>query len=89
MNTDKLARTTFVLDRETHDQLSYVARRMGVSRSALIRDTIAEPVAMMHRWVSSVPDNMCPEDVERLLATMGDDLATFVSDKSEALGRIQ
>ena len=55
MNTQELARTTFVLNRETHEQLNRVSRRMGVSRSTLVRDMLAEPVALMAKWVDSLP----------------------------------
>lgn len=65
MNTAKLARSTFVLDRETHEQLDYVARRFGSTRSALVRDVLAEPVAMMARWVRTLPEDIGPEDVAK------------------------
>ena len=55
MNTDQLARTTFVLDRVTSERLTAIAARMGVSQSALVRDVLQEPVELMHRWVLSLP----------------------------------
>lgn len=78
MNTSKLARATFVLDRETSEQLTYVADRMGVSRSALARDVLAEPVAMMAKWVRSVPANVTPSDLERIGVEMQGDFAAFL-----------
>lgn len=77
MNTDKLARATFVLHRETADELGYVARRMGVSRSALARDVLTEPVAMMARWMREVPANMTAEDARHLHDRMQGDIATL------------
>ncbi len=62
MNREKLARTTFVLFRETHEQLGYVSRRMGVSRSELVRDVLADPVAMMAKWCESLPEHPTPEE---------------------------
>lgn len=82
MNTDQLARTTFVLDRVTSDRLSAIARRMGVSRSALVRDVLAEPVELMHRWVTSLPENPTAEDAERLMGSMESDLGGFLDSKS-------
>lgn len=85
MNTDKLARATFVIDRATHDQLVYVCRRMGVSRSELVRDVLAEPVAMMAKWVRSVPDEPTEEDAARLRHGVQLDLAEFVTRKAADL----
>lgn len=86
MNSEKLSRTTFVLNRETAEQLGYVSRRMGVSRSALVRDVLEEPVAMMAKWVSSVPADMTPADVERLTSQMSLDLDGLIGGKLRELG---
>lgn len=85
MNTDQLARTTFVLDRVTSERLTAVASRMGVSRSALVRDVLAEPVELMHRWVTSFPDNATPEDVAQLMGRIEGDLEQFLDTKSAQL----
>lgn len=82
MNSEKLARATLVLERETAEQLGYVASRMGVSRSALARDVLTEPVAMMARWMRSVPRGATPEDLERLNATMARDLGGLVDRRA-------
>lgn len=86
MNKAKLARTTFVLDRETHEQLEYISRRMKVSRSELVRDVLAEPVAMMARWVKATPEAPTPEDAESLLGEIQLDIAEFVERKAGELG---
>lgn len=86
MNTSKLARTTFVLDRETADQLGYVAKRMGVSRSSLVRETLAEPVALMAHWVRSVPDEVTPEDLARLGEMMESEIGSFIDRKTSEMG---
>lgn len=78
MNTEKLARATFVLERETAEELRYVADRMGVSRSALAREVLTEPVAMMARWMRSVPRDASPEDLERLTGTMTRDMGSLM-----------
>lgn len=82
MNTSKLARTTFVLDRTTHDQLDRITRRFGVSRSAFVREVLAEPVAMMARWVDQMPANQ-PVDAAALRAVMLSDLEGFVAENME------
>lgn len=86
MNTDNLARSTFVLSRETHEQLGYVARRMGVSRSTLVRDILAEPVAVMASWVRSVPEKPTEAEALVLLAGLKADMAEFVHEKADSVG---
>lgn len=66
MNTANLARTTFVLDRATADQLGFLSRRMGVSRSALVREVLAEPIATLAKLVESVPEHPTPGDIRQL-----------------------
>jgi len=78
MNTDQLARTTFVLQRETHEQLNRISKRLGVSRSALVRDVLFEPVAMMAKWMDDVPPEPTPGDVELALGAMQGDLVEFI-----------
>lgn len=79
MNTETLARATFVLDKSTSHQLNLVARRMGISRSALVREVLAAPVEKMARLVASVPPNPTPEDV-RQLALRGLDMVDEISE---------
>ncbi len=85
MNTDLLARSTFVIDRTTAEQLTAIAARLGVSRSALVRDVLAEPVDLMHRWVSSLPASPSAEDAASLLSRMGVELEEWVDSKAAQL----
>jgi len=85
MNTAQLARTTFVLDRATHDQLAYISRRMKVSRSELVRDVLAEPIALMAKWVQSVPDDLSPADAQRLGESVQLDMVEFIERKAAEL----
>lgn len=80
MNTDALARTTFVLDRETSLQLDSISRRMGVSRSSLVRDVLREPVAMMAGWVDRLPTDraVTPSDAVEFRDSMQLDLIDFI-----------
>lgn len=66
MNTETLARVTFVLDRSTAEDLAYLSQRMGQSRSALVREVLASPVAGMAEMLRQVPDNPTAEDVRQL-----------------------
>lgn len=69
MNTDNLARCTFVLDRPTAEQLAYLSRRFQRSRSELVRDLLREPVEAMAELIRAVPDEPSPEDLRQLVLT--------------------
>lgn len=88
MNTEELARTTFVLQRETHEQLNYISRRMKVSRSTLVRDVLAEPVALMAKWVESLPEQPTPEDCAATIAGVQGDLVEFIERHSADLEQL-
>ena len=81
MNTDQLARATFVLDRATFEQLGFISRRMKVSRSELVRDVLAEPVALMAKWVQSVPEHPTDDDKDRIGETVQLDMVEFIERK--------
>jgi hypothetical protein len=78
MNAELLARATFVLHRETAEELAYVSERFGVSRSELVRDLLTEPVSRMAGILREVPSEPTPADLRQLALSgldMIDDLA--------------
>lgn len=83
MNTLKLARSTFVIDRITHDELEFLAPRLGVSRSGLVRDLLAEPVSLLARWVRSVPSNATALDLRLAAAGAQDELFKFIEARGQ------
>ena len=87
MNTAKLARATFVLDRETRDELAFISDRLGVSQSELVRDVLAEPVALMAKWVRAVPDAPTLDDATRLQHAAQGDLVDFIERRAHATHR--
>lgn len=66
MNSETLARATFVLDRRTAEQLAYLSDRLGVSRSELVRSVLAEPVDQMVGLMGRVPENPSESDLRQL-----------------------
>jgi predicted DNA-binding protein len=86
MNTDQLARTTFVLQRETHEQLNRISKRLGVSRSTLVRDVLFEPVALMAKWMDGLPDDATPEQAAAVQEVMQGDLVEFIERHSAEVG---
>ena len=79
MNTDLLQRATFVLDKPTAERLSAIAARLGVSRSELVRDVLLEPIELMHRWVTALPDKPTQDQVRELMGQV--DFAELVEDQ--------
>lgn len=67
MNTDRLSRCTFVLDRETADTLTYISNRLGRSRSWIVRDVLRDPVRVMGYMVDAADPVATPEDVQRVM----------------------
>lgn len=82
MNTDQLVRTTFVLDRVTSDRLTAISARLGVSRSALVRDVLQEPAELMHRWVAGLPAELTQADAVALMGRVEADLGEFLDSKA-------
>lgn len=69
MNTDQLARCTFVLDRSTAHHLAYLSSRFKRSRSDIVRELLKDPIESMATLVQSVPDDPSPEDLRQLVLT--------------------
>lgn len=85
MNTQNLARVTFVLDRATAEDLSYLSRRMGQSRSSLVREVLASPISGMAEMLRGLPDNPSPSDVRQLALTGLDAVEGLVGPELEKL----
>ena len=83
MNAELLSRATFVLHRETADDLAYLSERFGVSRSELVRGLLAEPVAKMSQVVRQFPADPSRSDL-RQLALAGLDLIEEMAGPSLA-----
>lgn len=80
MNTDKLARTTFVLDRPTHEMLQVISDRLGRSRSDLIREMVADPIKFMHAQLAKLPpaERLTSEEARAFTESMQQDLVEFI-----------
>lgn len=82
MNTDKLARTTFVLDLETHEKLQRISVRLGVSRSSLVRRLLTDPVHFMDDQLAKLPASneaaMTPEQAAEFTDSLQLDLVDFI-----------
>ena len=78
MNTEKLARCTFVLDKDTAQHLAYLSQRFRRSRSDIVRDVLREPVEVMATLIRSLPEAPTEADLSQLMLTgleLVDDLA--------------
>lgn len=65
MNTETLARSTFVLDKSTAQDLTYLSSRMGQSRSELVREILGPAVSELAALVRAIPKSPTPDDLER------------------------
>lgn len=61
----KMIRTSFTLPPDVHDDLSYVARRLGVTRSALVADLLREALSMVVPSLRELPEDPDERDVLR------------------------
>lgn len=86
MNTDNLARCTFVLDRRTAHQLAYLSRRFRRSRSDIVRELLKESVDTMAQLVEQVPDDPTPEQL-RQMALSGLDMVDRYADDARTVLR--
>lgn len=64
MNTETLARTTFVLDRSTNEDLAYLSSRMGRSRSSLVREILSPAISDLAALIRQVPETPTPADLD-------------------------
>ena len=61
----KMVRTSFTLPPDVNDDLSYVARRLGVTRSALRADLLREALGMVAPTLRDLPEEPTERDVLR------------------------
>jgi len=66
MNTEILARCTFVLDRTTAEHLAYLSGRFRRSRSDIVRELLKEPIEFMAQMVEFVPEDPSPDDLRQM-----------------------
>ena len=66
MNTETLARCTFVLAKSTAKHLSFLSHRFQRSRSQIVRDLLSEPVAAMAQLLQTLPSDPTSADIRQL-----------------------
>lgn len=89
MNTDRLSRCTFVLDRETADTLTYISNRLGRSRSWIVRDVLRDPVRVMAYMCDAADPISSPGDIQRVMTLalqVVDDFAEEARSQVKGLG---
>lgn len=88
MNTDNLARCTFVLDRTTAHHLAYLSRRFQRSRSDIVRELLKDPIETMAELVQRVPDDPSPEDLRQLVLHGLETVEQFADDARATLREV-
>lgn len=61
----KMKRASFTLPPDLDEDLSYVARRLGVSRSALVAEMLREGLSFLSNSLRQVPDQATAADALR------------------------
>jgi len=87
MNSQNLARATFVLSRTAFQDLAYLSRRMGASRSALVREVLEQPVAEMAALLREVPENPNADQLDLFRLEARRLVAGYVASVDEELGK--
>lgn len=88
MNSETLARVTFVLDKSTAEDLAYLSLKLGQSRSALVREVLGPPVSGLAAMMRQVPDNPTPADVRQLALSGLDAIEELSAPELEKLRKI-
>lgn len=87
MNTDKLARATFVLSKAANDDLAYLARRMRQSRSSLVREVLEPGIVEMAALLRAVPDDPDASDLDRFSGEAVERVESIAAAVRRELGR--
>lgn len=62
----KIRKISLSLDSTLVTNLDYLSTRLGVSRSALVSELLADGVSEMRRLIELVPPNPTPQDLIRM-----------------------
>lgn len=69
-----LRKISVTLPPELVDDLDYVSRRLGVSRSALIAQVLPDGLGFMRGLLVDIPENPTPEDIVRFRGSSADEI---------------
>lgn len=61
-----IRRRTFSLQSEVDANLTYIHRKMGIAKSALVNELLAEPVEVLAELMAKLPDIPTEQDLIRL-----------------------
>lgn len=77
---------TFTLPRDTFDDICYVAKRMGISRSALVTQLTVASVEPMRELLEQTPEKPTWSEVRRLRGASVEVIEDAYTDAMEKLG---
>lgn len=63
--SEKMVRMSFTVPPQVRADLDYLSARLGVTKSALISELLATPLADLRSLVEMVPDNPSQDDLLR------------------------
>ena len=62
---DKMVRMSFTVSPQFRDDLDYVSRRMGISKSACLANLLAHPLPLMANILRDLPEESITDDLQR------------------------
>jgi len=66
MTQERSYRATFTLSAPTATGISYIAKRMGITQSALLNQLLAQPIADLKALLETIPPTPDHESVLRM-----------------------
>lgn len=86
MEQVKAKRVTLSLPPELVHNLTYIAERMKVSRSALVSELMVEPIGDLYRLTKAIPEDLHTADKDTVKRARGDSLA-LIEARMDSLQR--
>lgn len=81
-----MPRTSLTLPAETLEDVKFVSRRLGITRSALISELLVDvlgPLKSMLLCIPEDPADMSPDDVKRLRGESADIIRSRIKELKE------
>lgn len=90
-NRGNVFQCSFTLPAETAKDISYIAKRMGISQSALLAQLMAKPIADLRALIDLVPDlkSATPDQVLRFRGASADVIADLVRDAMKSIAGVR
>lgn len=83
--SEKMVRMTFTVPPEFRDNLSYIALRFGVSKSAILSQAVGQSLQTMAELIRQVPEEVPDDDKPAVVKRFRDGSVTYINELSAEL----